>query len=164
MSWDIFIKMKHRIALINISFNPFSLQDLPSVLAIECLSYPHPWSEQQFIDSLNNPQIMADLILLDGKIIGYALSLRAPDFADLLNICIHPKKQRRGLGEALFNRVLQQLQSIKITTIFLEVRSSNQSAFLFYQQLGFEIIDTRKAYYSNGEDAKIMRFQSAIKK
>ena len=39
----------------------------------------------------------------------------------------------------------------------LEVRVSNVAAIHFYQRYGFELIDTREKYYSNLEDAKILR-------
>ncbi|HAQ69274.1 MAG TPA: ribosomal-protein-alanine N-acetyltransferase, partial [Gammaproteobacteria bacterium] len=74
--------------------------------------------------------------------------------------CIHPEHQHQGLGTQLFDYLSQQLQALSLNTIFIEVRASNKSALLFYQKLGFNLIDSRKKYYSNGEDAKILRLQT----
>lgn len=158
MNWVIFTKTKPTILLINISFRIFSKQDLPSVLAIERLTYPSPWSEQQFIDSLNNPRTLAYLILKDNQIVGYSIATQTLDFTDLLNICIHPRHQNQSLGAKLFNHLLAMLDT-KI--VFIEVRVSNHNALSFYKKLGFRVINTRKKYYSDGEDAKILRFSTS---
>ncbi len=159
MNWVIFIKTKPTTKLINTSFSAFTVKDINRVLEIEHLAYDSPWSETQFVDSLNNPQILASLILEGEQILGYGIVLRAIDSADLLNICIHPDRQQQGLGIQLFNHLTQQLKILSVDTIFIEVRMSNESALLFYQKLGFRSIGNRKKYYSNLEDAKILRLQ-----
>lgn len=161
MNWGISIKMKLTTRLINISFRGFTSKELDRVLAIEHLAYDTPWSKTQFINSLNNPQAFASLLVVDGQVLGYFVALRALDSADLLNICIHPDHQQQGLGVQLFDHLVQQLQTLNLDTIFIEVRVSNKSALSFYQTLGFEVIAKRKKYYSNLEDAKILRLQMA---
>lgn len=81
------------------------------------------------------------------------------DASDLLNICIHPLQQRRGLGQQLFQNFAKQVKNQGVDQVFIEVRESNKSALVFYQRLGFEEIDKRKKYYSNGENAKILRLK-----
>ena len=159
MNWVIFIKTKPITKLINTSFRPFTQQDVDSVLAIERLVYPSPWNKTKFIDSINNNQTFASLIVAGDQVLGYMVALRSVDSADLLNICVHPDYQHQGLGRALFDYLVQQLQLLGINDIFIEVRQSNHSALLFYQTMGFEAIDIRKKYYSNLEDAKILRLQ-----
>lgn len=121
--------------------------------------YGSPWSQAKFTDSLNNPKTLASLLTVDEQVLGYFVATRSPDSADLLNICIHPDYQQQGLGARLFNHLKQQLQALSVDTIFIEVRASNETAFSFYQKLGFKVIDSRKKYYSNGEDAKILRLK-----
>ncbi len=155
MNWVISIKTKPTIKLINISFRAFLAQDIETVLAIENLVYKTPWSKAKFTHSLNNPNTLALLILKDTQVIGYSIALCAADSADLLNICIHPDYQHQGLGNKLF---AHQLQVSNIKEIFIEVRTSNSSAFSFYEKLGFKPVDKRKKYYSDGEDAIILHF------
>jgi ribosomal-protein-alanine N-acetyltransferase len=123
------------------------------------LVYDSPWSQAKFSDSLNNPKTLASLLVVDKQVLGYFVAIRSPDSADLLNICIHPDYQQQGLGAQLFSYLKQQLQALNIDAIFIEVRASNEIAFSFYQKLGFKVIDNRKKYYSNGEDAKILRLK-----
>jgi len=126
---------------------------------IERLAYDTPWTQSKFSDSLNNPNTLASLLIVDTQVLGYFVAMHSPDSADLLNICIHPDYQQQSLGTQLFEYLIQQLQALSIDTVFIEVRASNESAFLFYQKLGFEVINNRKKYYSNGEDAKILRLK-----
>ncbi|CAB5497558.1 hypothetical protein [uncultured Gammaproteobacteria bacterium] len=147
--------MKPTTKPINISFRVFDVQDIDDVLAIERLVYKIPWNKAKFTHSLNNPNILAYLIFKDNQILGYSIALCVSKTADLLNICIHPDYQYQGLGQKLFD---YQLQTSGVKEIFIEVRVSNHSALLFYKKLGFEVINTRKKYYSDSEDAIILRF------
>ncbi len=151
--------MKPTIKLINTSFRDFISDDVERVVVIERLAYDAPWTQSKFNDSLNNPNILASLIIVDTQVLGYFVAIHSPDSADLLNICIHPDYQQQGLGIKLFENLIQKLQILSIDTVFIEVRSSNNSALSFYQKLGFKVIDKRKKYYSNGEDAKILRLK-----
>jgi len=160
MSWVISTKTKPTTKRINISFRDFTAKDIDSVLTLERLVYDSPWSQAKFTDSLNNPKTLASLLMIDEQVLGYFVATHSPDSIDLLNICIHPKHQHQGLGTQLFAYLTQQLQTLNLNTIFIEVRASNKSALLFYQKLGFNLIDSRKKYYSNGEDAKILRLQT----
>lgn len=110
----------------------------------------------KFTQSLNNPNSLAHLILKDRQIVGYSIAFQTADFTDLLNICIHPQHQHQGLGAQLWTHFLSALHRKKV---LIEVRVSNHNALRFYQKLGFESINIRKKYYSDGEDAKILRFQ-----
>ena len=160
MSWVISTKMKPITKRINTSFRDFTVRDIPLVLTIERLVYDSPWSQAKFTDSLNNPKTLSSLLIIDDQVLGYFVATHSPDSMDLLNICIHPEHQHQGLGTQLFDYLTQQLQALSLNTIFIEVRASNKSALLFYQKLGFNLIDSRKKYYSNGEDAKILRLQT----
>lgn len=142
---------------INISFRVFNLQDVDAVLAIERLAYKSPWRKAQFIQSLNNPNMLAYLILKDNQIVGYSITLHTLEFTDLLNICIHPQYQHQGLGAQLFHHLLN---TSNIKAVFIEVRMTNHKALLFYKKLGFKVINIRKKYYSDGEDAKILYFST----
>ena len=151
--------MKPTTKRINTSFRDFTIRDINPVLTIERLVYDSPWSQAKFTDSLNNPKTLASLLTIDEQVLGYFVATHSSDSVDLLNICIHPEHQHQGLGTQLFDYLTQQIQTLNLNTIFIEVRASNKSTLLFYQKLGFKVIDSRKKYYSNGEDAKILRLQ-----
>lgn len=159
MNWDIFIKMKPVTKPINTSFRSASIQDLDQILFIEQRAYSQPWSEQKFVDSFNHADIDIQLVMQDQTVAGYCLTLSSLEFVDILNICIDPDYQQQGLGRQLLDNLCKQRQGSGRKSIMLEVRESNIVAIDFYQSYGFKQIDVRKKYYSNGEDAKILRLQ-----
>jgi len=74
--------------------------DLQQVIAIEKKSYPHPWTLGIFRDCLRigyNSWVMT----LDTKVVGYGIVMLSPGEAHILNVCIDPDYQRRGLGRYL---------------------------------------------------------------
>lgn len=142
----------------DISFRTFGKQDIDVVLAIEQLAYKSPWSRVGFAQSLESPNTLAYLILKDDQVVGYSIALYMAEFIDLLNICIHPQYQHQGLGGQLFNHLLSASNTKEV---FIEVRVHNYNALSFYKKLGFKVISTRKKYYSDGEDAKILHFSTS---
>lgn len=68
-------------------------------------------------------------------------------------------------GQGLARRLLQNAltdwtRGGRIGRCFLEVRPSNSAAIAIYEQNGFRMIQRRKKYYRNGEDALIYEWIS----
>lgn len=84
------------------------------------------------------------------------------DEAEIIDIRVAQHHRRRGLGELLLAQSLEKLRLLKIRSVFLEVKSSNDGALALYTKLGFEIIGRRHNYYetpSGREDALTMSYQ-----
>lgn len=133
--------------------------DLDNVIAVEMRAYPHPWTLGIFRDCLRigyNAWVMT----LDGDVIGYGIVMLSPGEAHILNICIDPGYQRKGLGRHLLNHLVKKSNQTDVDMILLEVRRSNESAQQLYQSEGFHELGVRRAYYpaaNNGrEDAIIL--------
>ena len=73
--------------------------DLPFVMGNENAAYEFPWTQAVMRQSLNgNDQCW--VVLARGEIVGHAVMKYILDEAHLLNICIHPQNQGRGLEPA----------------------------------------------------------------
>ena len=97
-----------------------------------------------------------------GELIGHAVMSVAAGECHLLNLCVAPSWQRRGLGGILLEHVVRLALAHGCESIFLEVRPSNRDAIRLYQRSGFTVIGKRPGYYSNGdgrEDAIVMRLK-----
>jgi len=137
---------------------PMKLEDIPTVLAIEQVSFPTPWTAESFISELKDNQIARYYCLeLDGSVVGYMGLWLIIGEAHITNVAIWPGCQGQGLGEYLMRSVMNELPAIGITRVTLEVRVSNINAQKLYAKLGFSPAGIRKRYYSdNQEDAIIM--------
>ena len=132
--------------------------DLVQVIKVEELAYPHPWTIGIFRDCLRigyNAWVMT----LDEAIIGYGVVMLSPGEAHILNICIHPDYQQKGLGRYLLRHLIDKCRRTDVDMLLLEVRRSNTAAQRLYQSEGFHELGVRKAYYpadEGREDALIL--------
>ncbi|OEY96559.1 ribosomal-protein-alanine N-acetyltransferase [Acinetobacter proteolyticus] len=125
--------------------------DLERVTAIERLVQTHPWSRQQFQESLASYQ--CTVYEQANQVVGFCILQPVLDEANLLLMAIDPSQQGKGLGYKLLDESIQQLKNNPIQ-IFLEVRESNTAAVGLYEKIGFHQIDLRKNYYPNPDGSR----------
>jgi ribosomal-protein-alanine N-acetyltransferase len=147
------------------TFRNMSAEDLLQIVAIEREATPSPWSGRQFEQSLEQHRC---LVISEnngsGLILGYAVVSTLLDQAEVLNICINPKYQGRGLGSQLLSHLLKDLPEA-IEVVYLEVRVSNFRAIHLYQNHGFIAVGERRDYYPTEfgrEDAILMNLQRTV--
>ncbi len=80
------------------------------------------------------------------------------DEADILHIETQPSHRRRGLARSLLKEVFAWCADHDRSAVWLEVRASNAAAIALYEQMGFVHVSTRSCYYSDGEDALVMKY------
>jgi len=140
---------------------PMTLAALDEVVAIEQAAYAFPWSRGNFIDSLAagyEAELRRDAAA--GGLLGYWVAMPGVGELHLLNLTVVPAQQRRGLGHALLDRVMQRARELQLASLWLEVRPSNERACGLYLRRGFTLAGRRRGYYpgpgSTREDALVM--------
>ncbi|MBI5109633.1 MAG: ribosomal protein S18-alanine N-acetyltransferase [Rhodocyclales bacterium] len=134
------------------------LTDLDTVADAEQRCHGFPWTRGNFYDSLAAGH-GAWLAREAGHMTGYAVMMRAPDEAHLLNITILAELQRRGRGSALLHYLFDQARAWGATRMLLEVRPGNASGLALYRCHDFSEIGRRRDYYparGGREDAIVM--------
>ena len=132
--------------------------DLPAAFHIEKRAHAFPWSEQTFASNQGERYLNLQLSV-DGVMAAFAITQIVLDEATLFNIAVDPAFQRRGLGRALLERVIDEVEKRGVVTLWLEVRASNVAAIALYESLGFNEATIRRNYYPTAEgreDAIIM--------
>ena len=124
--------------------------DALHVLAIEMSD----WTRESLLDAIDRSIV---LVARDEDVIGFAIAHAAADEAELLLIGVARSERRRGIGKKLLEAMVEKVRARGARAIHLEVRSSNQAAIALYASLGFAAAGTRRRYYSDGEDALLMR-------
>ena len=141
----------------NEEYRHMTQDDLEMVMRIEESAYQFPWTLAIFRDCLK-AGYSCWIAEINNEIIGYAVFINAVQECHLLNLCIDPDLQRKGLGRRLLAKVLDDAKEKDAGCVFLEVRPSNEHALLLYESEGFNEVGVRKKYYptKNGrEDAVI---------
>lgn len=133
-------------------------RDLPSVMAIERLSYDFPWTRAIFRDCMR-VGYHSQVYVSERGVLGYGIMSLGAGECHLLNLCIHPDFRKRGLGSQLIGYLLDMARSKNAGIALLEVRISNHAAHRLYTRMGFNEIGLRKNYYParrGREDALVL--------
>jgi ribosomal-protein-alanine N-acetyltransferase len=131
--------------------------DLPSVVAIERLSFSTPWSETSFLDEIYKHHSTAKVSVAGERVVGYICANQIADEGHILNLAVHPDFRRKGIANTLVKNIIEELKENACRFLYLEVRASNNAARKLYEGFGFSVVGARKAYYTEPkEDAVIM--------
>ena len=132
-----------------------SSNDFDKIYEIEKRVFSNPWSKESIKNELDNDSKSLNLISeIDGQLMGYFFSHMISNEVHILNIAIDVSFQHRGNGEDFFNQIFKKY--LEYANVFLEVKRTNLPAINLYHKFGFEEIDIRKMYYSDGQDAVVM--------
>jgi len=137
------------------------VEDVRSVVAIEHLMYPFPWTEGIFRDCLS-VGCQGFVVELDGKLVGYVVLSSGAGEAHILNLCIDAPFGGKGYGRYLLGHCLDVISRQDVARVLLEVRASNYVAIALYRSMGFKQVGRRRNYYPDAggrrEDALVLAF------
>ena len=143
---------------------PGQVGDLAEVAAIQTSSpEAAQWSAADYL------QYDFRVCLHRGRVAGFLVARRvAPDESELLNLVVAPEFRRKGLARALLQEFLtapatpgQAKACPTKSSLYLEVRESNQAARNLYKSMGFQEVNIRPEYYQAPPEAAIvMKFHS----
>ena len=164
------------------TIRPMEPNDVPTVVAIDRLSFPAPWLASSYLYELNhNHRSCYDVLLkpavdesedaeqgwlhrlrgmlnpvVESRVIGYVGFRFQTKEAHISTIAVHPAWRGRGLGELLLLTAVEKVLEMKMSRLSLEVRPSNHMAQHLYHKYGFRFTGVRRGYYRDGEDAWLM--------
>lgn len=75
------------------------------------------------------------------------LARQAADEAEVLTICVDPRRRREGLAKRLASHLIADVKKKGAVSLYLEVSARNTAARALYQDLGFLAIGERRNYY-----------------
>ncbi len=136
-----------------------TIEDLPKIMQGELASYPHPWTQKNFEDCLQNINYSCWVFEKSETFSGHLILSACVGEAHILNLCVYPKEQGKGWGRKLLAEAEWIAKQHQAETCFLEVRPSNIAGIQLYQSAGYNEIGLRKNYYpakKGREDAVVM--------
>lgn len=93
----------------------------------------------------------------EGRFAGFAITEFGDTRAHLSLFAVQPAFQRRGIGLAMIEWIMESALTAGITRIDVEMRSNNFAARSFYEALGFVPTGQVAGYYQNIETAVRMQ-------
>ncbi len=129
-------------------FREMTSDDVNSVFTIEKKSYPFPWSKSLFEAAVLSTKYCT-VAELDGVIVGYGIISFVVGEAELLNLCVDPDFQGKGIANELLTHLLDYAANLDNHEMFLEVRVSNAAAIHLYEKLALtKLADVKLLSYS----------------
>jgi tRNA threonylcarbamoyl adenosine modification protein YeaZ/ribosomal-protein-alanine acetyltransferase len=140
---------------------PVTVESARMLADMHAEAFDTAWTAEDFTQLLNMPGAAARIALEQQEPVGFILTRRAADEAEIICIATRPFAQRRGTARALALHVFNELLAQDVRQIFIEVAQSNVAAQALYGSMGFREAGLRRGYYerANGgrEDAIVMR-------
>jgi len=148
-----------------------NLDDLDGVIKVNEEELPEDYPYFFYKSILDNyPESF--LVAQDsfGKIIGYIMwrvektpsldSLRYVNKGHLVSVAVSQEYRKRGIAKSLLTNSMQMIKKYKIHEYVLEVRISNYNAIKLYEQFKFQIVNVKRNYYRDGENANYMTLKA----
>jgi ribosomal-protein-alanine N-acetyltransferase len=137
---------------------PMTEADIPEIMAIETACYPIPWTQGIFADCLR-VGYSCWVYKPRANVLAYLILSIAAEEMHILNLCVHPNEQGKGIGKLLLTQAEWIGTQQQAKMCFLEVRPSNIAAINLYRKKAYKEIGRRKNYYpakTGREDAIVM--------
>lgn len=125
-------------------------RDAAAIAALHSISFQRGWGEDEVHRLLVDSAVVAHRATLGRAMIGFILSRRAADEAEILSIAIASAQRGRGLSRPLLDLHLRRLAGLGARRVFLEVDERNAPARALYQRAGFYQVGHRQGYYGDG--------------
>ena len=138
---------------------PFKPEYFHKVISIEHEIFKEhdPYTYMELYESVSDGFLVAiDQKTLIGFVVGF---LSIPEKGRIFTIAVLPKYQNKGIGTNLLENICSVLKEKGAKEVGLEVRMSNLSAQQFYLKRGFIPVWVEKGYYSDGENALVLKKQ-----
>jgi ribosomal-protein-alanine N-acetyltransferase len=137
----------------------FSMADLPRALEIETLSFRmvDAWSKPIFRKWYRRCSDLFIVAEVSGTIAGYMCTSVEQKTGEIESIAVDPAFRRQGVASALMDYTLREMRASTVTSVELQVRTSNTGGIRFWQNLGFSPSGILPNFYDDGGEALQMK-------
>ena len=137
-----------------------TLTDLEQMKNTLYSDFDNFWSYNVLKQELQNENTTYVIAKENSEVVGFAGISVCLDEATLNNIVVKKSFRNKKIGTLLLKSLIELFESFDLLCLNLEVNENNIYAINLYKHFGFEEICIRKNYYSNGENAIIMRLDN----
>ena len=129
------------------------LEDLGRVLEITRSSFSRPWPKREF----TKHQAETLVAVKDKEITGFIVGKTTDNKALIKLIAIAKDYRQQGIGRDLIESLLGHFKKNSVKTVSAHARISNLAGTSFLKSSGLEIVKTVENYYSDNEDAYLLK-------
>jgi len=123
-------------------------RDAAAIAALHGAAFHRGWSDDEVEALIVERAVMAHRAMMSGKLVGFIMSRRAADEAEILSVAVSHACRGRGFARELLHLHLRRLAGDGVRTVFLEVDETNAPALRLYRRAGFREVGRRPNYYA----------------
>lgn len=138
------------------SVRPASETDVDAIARVERDAGSAPWSRSAVLASLEAPTTLAWVV--GEPVVGHLLASCVEEDGEILTLAVLPDARRRGHASALLRTCEETWRASGVRSGWLEVREDNVGARALYARHGWVDAGVRPRYYSDGSNARVMRW------
>ena len=140
----------------NVEIFKMTISDLDEISDILYSEFDDFWTISTLKSELQNTNSQYIVAKLNNEIIGFGGIWKAVDDIHITDIVVKEVFRRQNIGSIILKQLIDLAKKQTITSITLEVNSTNIPAQKLYEKFGFKRVGLRKKYYNNTDDAVIM--------
>ncbi len=127
---------------------PFAPEDYPGLVALHNVTYPtFPTTEEEYREMDTRPGWQRWVADWDGRVVGMANSRMSGPVGTIgLAVAVLPAYERRGIGTALYDRLLAALAPLGVQTLRAHASESRPQGIRFLEVRGF--VEVLRSYDS----------------
>lgn len=144
----------------NIIITQMNLNDFDLIEPIFSSDFDEFWNSNILKEELQSNNSKFIVAKIGDEVVGFAGFKILFDVADIMNIVVKKSFRNKKIGTLLLKTLIELFESFDLLCLNLEVNENNIYAINLYKHFGFEEICIRKNYYSNGENAIIMKLDN----
>ncbi len=134
-------------------------RDLEAVMQIERLSFPDPWTEEDFLNCLRERNCIGMVAEHGGTVVAFMTYYLLKHRLAVSNFAVHPDWRRSGVGRQMVDKLASKLSAHRRSVMTVEVCETDLPAQLFLRKMEFRAVKVRRGGYENGDDAYVFEYR-----
>lgn len=140
----------------NLELNNMVVSDLDSISNILETEFDDFWNYNVFKQELENENSIYIVAKINNEIVGFGGIWKSVDDVHITNIVTKKNMRNLGIATHILTKLINIANSLKFTSVTLEVNENNTNAIKLYEKFNFTKLGIRKKYYKNTDNAIIM--------
>lgn len=121
---------------LNVHIRWMLLRDMPEALRIEQESFDHPWSSEEFDDTIRQKSVVGMVAEHNDRVVGFFVYYLGREVIDVIDLAVSAEYRGRGVGTAMIDKLKGKLRD-KRKKLVAFVSERNLGAQLFFRSQGF---------------------------
>lgn len=128
-------------------------RDMDGVLAIERESFPHPWTEAEFVRVLRHRNVIGKVVQVGVRVVAFAIYELRRDEIEIVNFAVAREFRRRGAGRFLLGELAKSIGPPRGRRIVCDVCEENLAGHLFLRACGWRCVKVKRDAYEDFDQA-----------